>query len=33
MDALAICVKSSLPQFDIQSSTLVAADDDADIKR
>lgn len=30
---MAISVKSSFPQFDTQSSTLVAAEDDADIKR
>ena len=33
IDALAISVNSSLPQFDTQSSTLVAAEDDADIRR
>lgn len=33
IDAVAINVNWSLPQFEIQSSTLVAADDDADIKR
>ena len=33
IDALAISVNSSFPQFNTQSSTLVAADDDADIRR
>ena len=33
IDALAISVNSSFPQFDCQSSTRVAADDDADIRR
>lgn len=33
IDAVAICVNSSFPQFDTQSSTLVAAEDDADINR
>lgn len=33
IEAVAICVKSSFPQFDTQSSTLVAAEDDAEIKR
>ena len=32
-EAIAISVNSSFPQFDTQSSTLVAADDDADINR
>lgn len=32
-DALAISVNSSFPQFDCQSSTRVAADEDADIRR
>lgn len=32
-EAVAISVNSSFPQFDTQSSTLVAADDDADINR
>lgn len=33
IEAVAIWVKSSFPQFDTQSSTLVAAEDDADINR
>ena len=33
IEALAISVNSSFPQFDCQSSTLVAAQDDADTKR
>lgn len=33
IEALAISVNSSFPQFDCQSSTLVAADDADDIKR
>lgn len=33
MDAVAINVNSSLPQLEIQSFTLVAAEDDADIRR
>lgn len=33
IDALAIIVNSSAPQLEIQSSTLVAAEDDADIRR
>lgn len=33
IEALAINVNSSFPQFVIQSVTLVAADEDADIKR
>ncbi|GKB36141.1 hypothetical protein Tco_0881083 [Tanacetum coccineum] len=33
IEAVAICVKSSFPQFETQSSTLVAAEDDADINR
>lgn len=33
MDAVAISVNSSLPQFDTQSSTLVADADEADINR
>ena len=33
IDAAAISVNSSLPQFDTQSSTLVADEDDADIIR
>jgi len=33
IEAVAISVNSSFPQFDIQSSTRVAADDDADIRR
>lgn len=32
-DAVAIVGNWSLPQLDIQSSTLVAAEDDADIRR
>jgi len=32
-ETVAISVNSSFPQFDCQSSTLVAAEDDADIKR
>jgi hypothetical protein len=32
-DALAISVNSSFPQFDCQSSTRVAADEDADMRR
>lgn len=32
-DALAISGNLSSPQLDFQSSTLVAADDDADIRR
>lgn len=33
IDALAISVNASFPQFDAQSSTLVAEEDDADIIR
>lgn len=33
IEAVAISVNSSFPQFDTQSSTRVAADDDADIRR
>lgn len=33
IDALAISVNSSLPQFETQSSTLVAAEEDVDIRR
>lgn len=33
IDELAINVNSSPPQLEIQSSTLVAADEDADIRR
>lgn len=33
IDALAISVNESFPQFDAQSSTLVAAEEDADIRR
>lgn len=33
IDAVAISVNSSFPQFDTQSATLVAAEDDADIRR
>lgn len=33
IETLAINVNSSFPQLDIQSSTLVAAEDDADISR
>lgn len=33
IDAEAINVNLSPPQLEIQSSTLVAADDDADIRR
>lgn len=32
-EAVAISVNSSFPQFDCQSSTLVAADDDAEMRR
>ena len=32
-DALAISVNLSFPQLDSQSSTRVAADDDADMRR
>lgn len=32
-EALAISVNLSFPQFDCQSSTRVAADEDADIRR
>lgn len=32
-ETVAISVNSSFPQFDCQSSTRVAAEDDADIKR
>jgi len=33
IEAVAISVNSSFPQFNIQSSTRVAADDDDDIRR
>lgn len=33
IDAVAISVNWSFPQFDTQSSTLVAAEDDADTRR
>lgn len=33
IDALAISVNVSFPQFDTQSSTLVAEEEDADIRR
>ena len=33
IDAAAMPVNSPTPQFDTQSSTMVAADDDADIRR
>lgn len=33
IEAVAINVNSSFPQFNIQSVTLVAAEDDADIRR
>lgn len=32
-DALAIIVNSSFPQLDCQSSTRLAADEDADMRR
>jgi hypothetical protein len=32
-ETVAISVNSSFPQFDCQSSTRVAAEDDADIRR
>jgi hypothetical protein len=33
IETVAISVNSSFPQFDCQSSTRVAAEDDADIRR